>query len=160
VTRDSPEARFAWLAPAALWPYAEPLLPAAPVRPQGGGAPRTDEQALFAAVVYVVVTGSPWRALPRVFGVSWQNSHRRFVQWTNDGLWGRMRDAVAQVGTGDLYGWADQISDRARLRLRESTAADATPEPPPTGSAAGLDGQPAVRKMHRTLAERLFGPLG
>ncbi|OEJ28696.1 hypothetical protein AS594_33735 [Streptomyces agglomeratus] len=43
---------------------AEPLLPAARVRPQGGGMANIDDEAVFAAIIYVLVSGCVWRALP------------------------------------------------------------------------------------------------
>lgn len=152
------EDRFAWLAPGALWPHARLLLPPPPVRPQGGGAQRIDEHAMFAAIIYVLVTESPWRSLPRVFGVSWQNCHRRFVQWTRDGLWERLTVAVPEGASPQLHAWARLAEDRAQTRLRESTRVPGEPATP-TAAEAGARRGPVMRKVHRTLAERLFGPL-
>ncbi len=35
------------------------------VRPQGGGVANIDDEAVFAAIIYVLVSGCAWRALPR-----------------------------------------------------------------------------------------------
>jgi transposase len=153
-----PNDRFSWLAPAALWRYAQALIPPAPARPQGGGAQRIDEQALFAAVTYVLVTESPWRALPRVFGVSWQNTHRRFAQWTNQGLWDRLSAEVPEAASPEMHTWAGVIASTAQTRLRESGR---TPHGDRSDSGDAQDRRtgPVIRKVQRSLAERLFGPL-
>lgn len=46
------------------------MLPPARVRPQGGGVANIDDEALFAAIIYVLVGGCAWRALPPCFGAS------------------------------------------------------------------------------------------
>src|SRR4030081_2597254 len=94
--------RFSWLAPMVLWPIAESLLPRPTVRPQGGGTPRVEDEATFAAVVYVLVSECAWRELPKTFNVSWQTAHRRFTQWCSDGLWAK----IANAGNDDeARGW-------------------------------------------------------
>ncbi len=59
-----------WIVPDGLWEVVEPLLPAARVRPQGGGTANLDDEAVFAAIVYVLTTGCAWRHLPPCFGLS------------------------------------------------------------------------------------------
>jgi transposase len=55
------------------------LLPPARVRPQGGGVANIDDEAVFAAIISVLVSGCAWRALPPCFGASKSTVHRRFV---------------------------------------------------------------------------------
>ena len=64
------EGRWSSIVPAGLWELARSLLPAARVRPQGGGVRNIDDAAVFAAIVYVLVSGCAWRALPPCFGAS------------------------------------------------------------------------------------------
>ncbi|MFJ8011880.1 transposase [Streptomyces sp. NPDC096339] len=125
--------RFAWLSPMMLWPLARRLVPQGTVRPQGGGTQRSDEEALFAAIVYVLVSDVPWRALPKSFPVSWQNTHRRAAQWTEAGLWDLMREAARgpQVPQ-QVKEWAGEIARMAQSRLSHSAAA---PEPVPAAAA-------------------------
>jgi transposase len=78
-----------------LWEIAEPLIPPSKVRPQGGGTQDTPDETLFAAIIYVLVTGCAWRALPPCFGISKSTAHRRFLIWSRAGVWGRL------PGTGD-----------------------------------------------------------
>ncbi|MFE3654481.1 transposase [Streptomyces sp. NPDC059122] len=59
--------RWGWIVPDGLWEIARPLLPPARVRPQGGGVAHIDDEAVFAAIIYVLVSGCAWRALPPCF---------------------------------------------------------------------------------------------
>ncbi|MFI7537272.1 transposase [Streptosporangium sp. NPDC049376] len=152
------EESFAWLAPMVLWPYAEPLLPPAGVRPQGGGMQRIDQRTVFAAVQFVLNTGIAWRALPRLFGVSWQNCHRRFVQWTDDGLWPRLEEAVAENGPEHAQDWARIVSEQVRGRLRERRGVSAAPDVWVREEHGETGARPTVRRVHRALAQRLFWP--
>ncbi|MFE5867725.1 transposase [Streptomyces roseifaciens] len=149
--------RFAWLAPMALWPLARPHLPRPAVRPQGGGTQRADDEAMFAAIVYVLVSGVPWRALPKTFAVSWQNTHRRFAQWSEAGLWDRIRESARRQQAPDhTRQWAGIIGTLAEERHHRTTPATGrTPQAPRRGE--GL--KPGIR-LHQPgdLAVRLFGP--
>jgi transposase len=60
------------------WEIAKPLIPPLKVRPQGGGTQDTPDETLFAATIYVLVSGCAWRALPPCFGISKSTAHRRF----------------------------------------------------------------------------------
>ncbi|MBV1942616.1 transposase [Streptomyces sp. BV286] len=51
--------------PDGLWELARPLLSSVRVRPEGGEVANIDDEAVFAAIVYVLVSGCAWRALPR-----------------------------------------------------------------------------------------------
>lgn len=44
------------------WEIAKPLIPPLKVRPQGGGTQDTPDETLFAAIIYVLVSGCAWRA--------------------------------------------------------------------------------------------------
>ncbi|WP_320777262.1 transposase [Streptomyces sp. CRN 30] len=151
--------RFAWLAPMLLWPLARPHLPVHAVRPQGGGTQRADDEAMFAAIVYVLVSGVPWRALPKTFTVSWQNTHRRFTQWSEAGLWAYIRKASRAPGTpADTRQWADIIGTLAEKRLNRPQPLPAAERPAqPPRRSEGL--KPRIR-LHQPgdLTVRLFGP--
>ncbi|ONK14358.1 hypothetical protein STBA_51420 [Streptomyces sp. MP131-18] len=59
------------------WEIARDVLPPSRVRPQGGGTRNTPDEAVFAAIVYVLVSGCAWRHLPPCFGISESTAHRR-----------------------------------------------------------------------------------
>ncbi|MGW1075961.1 transposase [Streptomyces sp. NPDC002537] len=150
--------RFAWLAPMALWPLARPHLPRPAVRPQGGGTQRADDEATFAAIVYVLVSGVPWRALPKAFTASWQNTHRRFTQWSEAGLWDRIRESSRRLQTPDhTRQWADIIGTLAEERLNRTAPATTGRTPQAPQRDEGL--KPGIR-LHQPgdLTVRLFGP--
>ncbi|MER7130185.1 IS5 family transposase [Streptosporangium saharense] len=85
---------WSWIVPDGLWEIAKPLIPPDRVRPQGGGTQNTPDETLFAAIVYVLVSGCAWRALPPCFGVSTSTVHRRFLIWSKAGVRGRLHEVV------------------------------------------------------------------
>ncbi|MQY11989.1 hypothetical protein SRB5_21170 [Streptomyces sp. RB5] len=95
---DSECPEWGWIVPAGLWEAARPLLPRARTRPQGGGTANTPDAVVFAAVVYVLVSGCAWRALPPCFGLSKSTAHRRFLAWSRAGVWARLHRAVPGAG--------------------------------------------------------------
>jgi len=64
------------------------------VRPQGGGTQDTPDETLFAAIIYVLVSGCAWRVLPPCFGISKSTAPRRFLIWSRAGVWGRLHEAI------------------------------------------------------------------
>lgn len=122
VRGDRMDGRFAWLAPMVLWPLAAPLISegGAPA-PRTGRHPRNDDEAVFAAVMFVLSSGVPWRSSLKLFGVSWQTVHRRFSNWHDAGLWEQMR-SVAETAHIDpsVRRWAEAIADAAAARSRAS----------------------------------------
>lgn len=73
------------MVPDGLWELARPLIPEDRVRPQGGGTQNTPDETPFAAIIYVLVSGCSWRALPPCFGVPKSTVHRRFTIWSRVG---------------------------------------------------------------------------
>lgn len=64
------------------------------MRPQRGGTQDTPDETLFAAIIYVLVSGCTWRGLPPCFGISKSTAHHRFLIWSRAGVWGRPNEAV------------------------------------------------------------------
>lgn len=89
--------RWGWIVPDGLWEIAQPLLPPARVRPQGGGVANIDDEAVFEAIIYVLVNGCAWRALPPCLGASRSTVHRRFVIWSRAGVWGRLHQKILEL---------------------------------------------------------------
>jgi transposase len=108
------------LVPDGLWDIVEPLLPPQPERPQGGGTRYRDDRAVFTAIVYVLTTGCAWRHLPAEFGVSKATAHRRFVAWTQAGLWRRLHRAVLdRLGGQAAIDWSRAVVDAASVRAKK-----------------------------------------
>jgi transposase len=114
------------LVPDGLWEIVEPLLPAQRERPQGGGTRYVEDRAVFTAIVYVLTTGCAWRHLPAEFGVSKATAHRRFVAWTEAGLWRRLHRAVLdRLGAQKAIDWSRAVVDAASVRAKKMTCGGA-----------------------------------
>lgn len=53
------------------------------------GRPWKDHRTVINGILWILVTGSPWRDLPGEFG-KWQTVYGRFRRWRNEGLWDRI----------------------------------------------------------------------
>lgn len=108
------------IVPDGLWEIAEPLIPPSKVRPQGGGTQDTPDETLFAAIIYVLVSGCAWRALPPCFGVSKSTAHRRFMIWSRAGVRGRLHEAVLhQLDDAGLIDVSRVVLDSAHVRAKK-----------------------------------------
>jgi transposase len=114
---DVTELLAARLVPAALWNLVEPLIPPVKIRRQGGGRSRVSDRAIFTAIVFVLTSGCAWRHLPSSFGVTVPTVHRRFQEWTDAGLWLRLRRAAMdRQTTGDETEWIHAVLEAAERR--------------------------------------------
>jgi transposase len=73
----------------AQWRLLAPLLPAPRSGPGRPGRPATSRRALINAILYVLWTGCPWRALPDCYP-HWRTVHHHFARWAADGTLGRL----------------------------------------------------------------------
>jgi transposase len=106
-------------APDDFWQVAQPLIPAHRRRPQGGGKRRADDRAVLAAIVYLVQAGCSWRKLPAgaLFGVSRATVHRRFTEWTADGLWERLHQQfLHRLNVISEIDWSRAVVDSINVR--------------------------------------------
>ena len=123
VVRDMQSSEWSWIVPEGLWELARPLLPAVrvrvQVREQGGGKRSASDEAVFAAIVYVLVSGCAWRLLPPCFGVSKSIAHRWFMLWTRAGVWDRLHlevlDALIERHLLDI---SRVVLDSAHVRVK------------------------------------------
>nr|WP_207630965.1 MULTISPECIES: IS5 family transposase [unclassified Actinopolyspora] len=111
-----------------MWEIVEPLLPAVRVRPQGGGTANIDDEAVFAAIVYVLVSGCSWRHVPPCFGASKSTVHRRFRIWTHAGVWGRLHRAVLdRLAAEELVEVARVLLDSTQVRAKKGAHTGPSP---------------------------------
>ncbi|PPK71060.1 DDE family transposase [Actinokineospora auranticolor] len=124
------EGRWSWVVPEGWWEVARPLLPAARVRPRGGGVRNIDDEAVFAAIVYVLVSGCAWRALPPCFGAARSTAHRRFTIWARTEVFARLhrkswRECVDRGKPGTKV---HILSDRTGMPLVTAVPGGNTPD--------------------------------
>ena len=58
--------------------------------PAADRAPRVSDRTAFTAIVFVLVTGVPWRMVPRQIGCSGVTAWRRLREWQRAGVWERL----------------------------------------------------------------------
>ncbi len=74
---------------------------------------------MFTAIVDVLITGCAWRYLPAEFQVSKATAHRRFVAWTEAGLWRRLHRAVLdRLGEQAAIDWSRDGVDAASVWVK------------------------------------------
>ena len=87
----------------------------------GGGKRRADDRAALAAIVYLVQAGCSWRRLPAaLFGVSRATVHRRFTEWTADGLWERLHQQfLHRLNVISEIDWSRAVVDSISVRAEK-----------------------------------------
>ncbi len=75
-----------WRLPDELWAKMEPLLPPRPRHPLGCHNPRVPDRAAMDAIFFVLRTGCQWNALNVTSICSSSSAHRRFLEWTEAGV--------------------------------------------------------------------------
>jgi putative transposase len=75
-----------WRLPDELWALMEPLLPLPPPHPLGCHNPRVPDRVAMNAILFVLRTGCQWNALNGTGLCSSSSAHRRFVEWTEAGV--------------------------------------------------------------------------
>lgn len=105
------------LVPDGLWALFQRVVPAAPVRPQGGGRRRYGDREVLAAILFVATTGCTWRQLPPVFGPSGPTAHRRFTEWSRARVWGKLHRLVLdELGARGELDWSRCAIDSVNMR--------------------------------------------
>jgi transposase len=75
-----------WRIPDILWQQLEPLLPSGKEHPLGCHNPRVPDRAAMNAILFVLRTGCQWNALNATGICSSSSAHRRFLEWTEAGV--------------------------------------------------------------------------
>ncbi|WTX01140.1 IS5 family transposase (plasmid) [Streptomycetaceae bacterium NBC_01309] len=105
------------LVPDELYELFRRVVPAAPVRPQGGGRRRHGDREVLAAIVFVATTGCTWQQLPPVFGPSGPTAHRRFTEWTKARVWAKLyRLVLDELGARGELDWSRCAIDSVNVR--------------------------------------------
>jgi hypothetical protein len=80
-----------WRRPDALWAEMEPLLPERPQHPSGCHNPRVPDRSAMDAIFFVLRTGCQGNALNATGICSSSSAHRRFLEWTQAGVFAEFR---------------------------------------------------------------------
>lgn len=75
-----------WRIPDTLWDKMKPLIPPGKPHPLGCHRPRVPDRNAMDAILFVVRTGCQWNALRQTKICSSSSSHRRFIEWTEAGV--------------------------------------------------------------------------
>jgi len=75
-----------WRIPDQLWEQMESLLPSPKKHPLGCHNPRVPNRDAMDAILFVLRTGCQWDALDRTNICRHSSAHRRFIEWTEAGV--------------------------------------------------------------------------
>jgi transposase len=98
----------------------------------GRGRPLADTRSVLNGVLWVMYSGAAWSEMPRNYPPH-TTCHRRFKAWCESGIFGRVTDALAGCGTGNMRDlvrsrtrgvWSDSFSER-----RDHAGTPETPGP-------------------------------
>ena len=98
-----------------LWAVLEPLLPERPARRIG--RPRVDDRVAFTAILFVLLTGLPWRLVPQEIGCSGVTAWRRLRDWQAAGVWARLhRELPWRLNATGQLDWSVGVVDGSHIR--------------------------------------------
>jgi transposase len=98
-----------------LWAVLEPLLPERVH--QRIGRRRVDDRIAFTAILFVLVTGLPWRVLPREIGCSGVTAWRPLRDWQAAGVWDRLhREMLRRLNALGRLDWSTGVVDASHIR--------------------------------------------
>ena len=75
-----------WRIPDWLWAQIQSLLPPPKPHPWGMHNPRVPDRSAMDAILFVARTGCQWNALNQTGICSSSSAHRRFMEWTEAGV--------------------------------------------------------------------------
>ena len=101
------------------WTRLRPLHP--PQKPRTG-RPAKDQRTVINGILWIVRTGSPWRALPACYG-SWKTVSSRFYRWQKAGIWDGILAAVQrQADAEGRLDWSLHFVDSTVVRAHQHAA--------------------------------------
>jgi putative transposase len=127
-----------WRLPDALWARMAPLLPERPRHPLGCHNPRVPDRAAMDAIFFVLRTGCQWNALNATGIRSSSSAHRRFLEWTEAGVFQEFwrQGLLAYDGLAGID-WRWLSLDGAVTKAPLGGGEDRPARTRPTGASAG-----------------------
>ena len=106
----------------ALWERLEPLIPQRPYRVnRTAGRPTVPDRSVFGGIVFVLLTGIPWKKLPLELGYgSGITCWRRLREWQQAGVWDQLRKIVLdELGQAGMVDWSRVCLDSVSVRAKK-----------------------------------------
>jgi transposase len=148
-------ARRAWDISDEFWAAVEPLLPARERRFRYPGRKPIEDRAVLQGIIFVLVTGIPWKALPIELGFgSGQTCHRRLCEWTEAGVWPALHaELLKRLRQADQLDWDRVCIDASHVQAKRGRHDGPEPgQPRQAGREASSDrrrlGHPACILHH------------
>ena len=118
-----------WRIPDVLWSQIEPLIPSGKPHPLGCHNPRVRDRDAMTAILFVLRTGCQWNALNATGICSSSSAHRRFVEWTEAGVFEQawvaaLADYDEFVGVD--WRWLSMDGAMTKAPLGEKNGAEST----------------------------------
>jgi transposase len=105
------------LVPDGLWELFQRVVPASPIRPQGGGRRRYGDREVLAAIIFVATSGCTWAQLPPCFGPSGPTAHRLFAEWSRARVWAKLHRLILdELGARGELDWSRCAVDSVNMR--------------------------------------------
>jgi len=115
-----------------LWEGLAPLIPPRPPAKNGRtGHPRVPDRAVFGGIVFVLLTGIPWKKLPLELGYgSGITCWRRLREWQEAGVWDQLRKVVLdELGQAGMIDWSRVCLGSVSVRAKKGAIMlDLTPQ--------------------------------
>ena len=103
----------------AQWERLRPLLP--PQKPHIG-RPAKDHRTILNGILWILRTGSQWRALPERYG-SWKTVSSRFYRWQKAGVWDCVLAALQRQADGEgRLDWSLHFVESTVVRAHQHAA--------------------------------------
>lgn len=142
-----------------FWQRVEPLIPPRPaadkiyLRKPGAGRPPKPARLVFEAIVYVLRTGCPWKALPKERFGSASAIHQRFLEWEAAGFFEALWTAgLAEDAPMEGIAWRWHSADGAMMQA--PLAQKAVRSPPTDRGKKRQHASPAGGRSWRPVVAR------
>jgi transposase len=106
------------------WAQLSPLLPSEVGRV---ARPAKSNRVMVEGLVWILRTGAPWRDLPQRFG-PWKSVYTRFRRWTQQGIWARVLETLAEQQDPESY-----LIDASIVRAHQDATGAKKGDPKRTG---------------------------
>lgn len=129
-----------WEISDSFWEAVKPLIPETVRDPQkvyqriaGGGRKPLDYRKVFSAIVYVLKTGTQWKALPKEFYGSPSSIHAYFKKWEAQGLFSELwKKGLAEFEEMKGIAWEWTLDTTRSAKAPQAAPTKSTATHPPT----------------------------